>query len=172
MRTFIIAAQSADGFIGANTAQSSLEWRSREDGQLFTRLTKEAGVMIMGATTYKTFRVKRAPPGRRLIIYTNHPDEIIGEHIETTAEEPGALLARLEREGTHTVAVCGGGSIDSLFLDAGLVDELYLTIEPVLFGQGVPLLRTACRVQLRLLNCQPLNPNSLLLHYAVQRSVA
>lgn len=169
MKVSIIAAMTADGLLGANESQSSLEWRSPVDGKSFIELTKQAGVMVMGAATYRTFRVKRAPPGRRLIVYTHHPESITGEGVETTDETPQALLERLQRDGFTSVAICGGASIHSLFLDAGLVDELYLTIEPVLFGQGVPFLRNATQARLRLLDCSQLNQDTLLLHYAVSK---
>ena len=170
MKVCIIAAISADGLLGASDTQSSMEWRSREDGKSFGELTRAAGVMVMGSATYNTFRLKRAPPGRKLIIYTHHPETIQGEgDIETTAEAPEALLKRLAAQGYTSVAVCGGATIHSLFLDAGLVDELYLTIEPVLFGQGVPLFRNPTSTQLELLSCEKLNTHTLLLHYAVQK---
>ncbi|HVU59808.1 MAG TPA: dihydrofolate reductase family protein [Candidatus Saccharimonadales bacterium] len=169
MKVFIIAALSADGLMGQTAAQSSLDWRSHEDGVLFGRLTKEAGVLVMGSATYKTFRIKRAPPGRRLLIYTHHPETIEGEGVETTAETPRALVARLADEGYPALAIAGGATINQLFLASGVVDELYLTIEPVLFGQGVPLLAGPARTRLRLLDEQHLNDSTLLLHYAVQK---
>lgn len=169
MKVFIIAAISVDGLMGAHDTQSSLEWRSKEDGLSFNELTRAAGVLVMGSATYKTFRVKRAPPGRRLIIYTHDPSSISGEGIETTAEDPKTLVDRLAAEGYPALAVCGGAMINSLLLDAGLVDELYLTIEPVVFGGGVPLLKNPSVAKLRLLESTPLNAHSLLLHYAVEK---
>jgi len=170
MKVFIVAAISADGLLGASVTQSSMEWRSREDGKSFNELTRTAGVMIMGSATYQTFRVKRAPPGRKLVIYTHHPESIQGEgDIEATAEAPAALLARLEQAGYTSVALCGGATIHSLFLEAELVDDLYLTIEPVLFGQGVPLFRAPTMTRLELVSCDKLNNDTLLLHYVVQK---
>lgn len=155
--------------MGQNTAQSSLAWRSKEDGEWFTKITKEASVMVVGSTTYKTFRVKRAPSGRRLVIYTNHPEAIEGEGVETTNEDPRALILRLERDGLQMVTVIGGSMINKLFLDSGMVDELYLTVEPVLFGAGVPLFSGPVAAKLQLLDERKLNDSTLLLHYAVRK---
>nr|AIA16258.1 RibD C-terminal domain protein [uncultured bacterium] len=169
MRVFIIAAQTADGLIGTDASQSALEWRSKADGKSFGELTRAAGVLVMGATTYRTFRLKRAPPGRQLFVYTHHPETIFGEGVQTTNEEPQALVKRLAAEGNAGLAVCGGASINSLFLDAGLVDELYLTIEPVLFGAGIPLLRHPIQRRLSLIECKQLTDHTLRLHYAVEK---
>jgi dihydrofolate reductase len=56
-----------------------------------------------------------------------------------------------------------------MFLAAGLVDEVYLTIEPVLFGQGIPFTREPLRVPLKLLDTTNLNASTVLLHYAIEK---
>src|SRR5581483_8253719 len=132
MKAFIIAAQSADGFIGLDANHRSLDWRSKADAKFFIERTKQAGIMVMGSATYHTFKFRRTPPGRRLIVMTSRPDVIEGEGIETTNEGPVALLDRLEHEGAQEIAISGGATIYKLFLDHNLVDEIYLTIEPIL----------------------------------------
>jgi dihydrofolate reductase len=169
MRVFIIAALSADGFIAQNASHSSLDWRSKEDGATFGTLTKAAGVIVMGETTYQTFRLKRAPPGRRLIVYSYHPERIIGEGVEATDEDPQNLVKRLSDEGYPALAVGGGATINKLFMDCGLVDELYLTVEPVLFGQGITLFNAPLQARLKLLETKQLNSDTLLQHYQVVR---
>jgi dihydrofolate reductase len=170
MKVFIIAAMSADGFIGYDVNHRSLDWRSKEDAAFFIKTTKEAGVIVMGSTTYNTFRVRQAPPGRRLIVYTSRPESITGAGVETTNEKPEALIKRLKSEGATAVAISGGATINKLFLDSGLVDELYLTIEPVLFGRGVPLFNDAVNERLLLLENRKLGDNTILLHYSIKRS--
>lgn len=166
MKVFMIASLTADGFIG-KTADHLADWTSREDKQLFVRLTKEAGVMVMGARTFAT--IGRALPERETIVYTTHPETITVEGVETTTEAPADLVARLERQGTSGIAICGGAVIYTMFMAAGVVDELYLTVEPVLFGQGVPLFASGLDVPLTLLDTSKLNDNTVLLHYAVDK---
>lgn len=164
MKVFIIAAISADGFI-ARDAMDLADWTSAEDKKLFVKLTKEAGVMVMGATTLAT--IGRALPGRRTIVYTTRAQELNIDGVEPTAEEPKMLIQRLADEGANAVAICGGRSIYSLFMDAGLVDELYLTVEPTLFGDGIGLFKNMLDTKLSLIEATNLNQNAVLLHYAV-----
>lgn len=164
MKTFIIAALTADGFIGRDSGHTA-DWTGGEDKKVFVRLTKEAGVMVMGSRTLAT--IGRALPGRRTIVYTRNSAGIHPEGVETTDESPAVLLKRLEEEGTHAVAICGGTSIYDLFLRAGLVDELYLTITPHLFGRGLPLFTDVLDVSLHLLESDTLADGSILLHYAI-----
>ncbi|HSX30651.1 MAG TPA: dihydrofolate reductase family protein [Candidatus Saccharimonadales bacterium] len=164
MKTFIIAALTADGFIGRSAGHTA-DWTGSEDKKVFVRLTKEAGVMVLGARTFAT--IGRALPGRRNIVYTRHPESITSEGVETTLEPPSELLTRLEKEGVTAVAICGGTSIYDLFMQANLVDELYLTVSPLLFGTGVRLFDVPVDVHLELKESSPVGTDSVLLHYVV-----
>ena len=164
MKVSIVAAVSADGFIARNDHELA-DWSSKEDKKVFVELTKRAGVMIMGGNTYRT--IGRALPGRRNIVYSRQA--ILQDGIETTQEAPAALLERLAREGYAEVAICGGRAIYDMFLQAGLVTDLYLTLEPTLFGVGITLAAASLHVTLRLAESTKLNDDTLLLHYEVQQ---
>lgn len=165
MKVFIIAAITVDGFIGKSSGHFP-SWTSPEDTKHFVNKTKEAGVVVMGSTTYQTIldHGKRLP-GRRVIVYTSSPDKFPG--VETTQDSPAQLLDRLHAEGVELVAICGGSQIYSLFLNSKVVDELYITVEPLIFGSGVPLFADETDAKLKLLESTPLNSSTLLLHYAV-----
>jgi len=165
MKTFIVAAITVDGFIGRDSGHTA-DWTGTEDKKVFVRLTKEAGTMIMGSRTFAT--IGKALPGRRNIVYTSDPASITTEGIEATNEDPKALLTRLEQEGVTTVAICGGASIYNLFMRAGLVDELYITVTPLVFGKGLSLFTEELNKPLELLESTQLVDGAILLHYAVK----
>jgi dihydrofolate reductase len=164
IKVFLIVAVTADGFIAQGTDEL-VDWTSKEDKKLFVELTKRAGVIIFGGNTFRT--VNRALPGRRNIVYSHAKIDVEG--VETTSEPPAELIKRLEREGLSEVAVCGGRAIYDLFLQAGVVDEMYLSVEPILFGTGISLLQTPTAIELTLLEAKKLNDNTMLLHYEVER---
>lgn len=165
MKVFIIAAMSANGFIARHREDLSTDWTSKEDRKLFVQLTKQAGVMVMGGATYRT--IGRPLPGRRNIVYSRSP--IDQEGVETTSETPAELVKRLASEGHTQLAVCGGAAIYDMFLQAGVVTELYLTIEPILFAAGIPLLKGGTDKDLQLLEYKQLNDNAILVHYEVKK---
>lgn len=164
MKTVLIAAITADGFIGRDPSHLA-DWTSKADKKLFVEITKQAGIMVMGSRTFAT--IGRALPGRRTIVYTSKPEAITVEGVETTSEEPAELIKRLEREGATGLAVAGGASIYQQFMAANVVNELYLTVAPLLFGSGVPLFGRELHTRLQLLESSTLDNDTVLLRYRV-----
>nr|AIA12836.1 Dihydrofolate reductase [uncultured bacterium]AIA12951.1 Dihydrofolate reductase [uncultured bacterium] len=168
MKVFIIAAVTTDGFIGRDENQLSLDWTSNADKVLFMQLTKRAGVVVMGSRTFAT--MQRTLPERRLIVYTSQPEKITLEGVEKTSEDPHELIERLKNEGAKGVAISGGAAIYDMFMKADLVDEMYLTIEPVLFGSGVRLFRdSTLDHRLTLLESRHRADGSIVLHYRINK---
>lgn len=166
MNVWLIAAMSVDGKIAESADQLSLDWTSKEDTRFFVQKTKEAGVMIMGRKTFET--IGKPLKGRRIIVMTRQKDlHFEGEGVEYSSLEPRELLDQLSSEGVSTVVIAGGSSIYSAFLSEHLVTDLYLTIEPHVFGNGVPLASGFERIDLRLVDVTRLSDQAVLLHYKV-----
>lgn len=140
MEIFIIAAITTDGFVGRDEHHSSIQWRSTEDGAFFTQKTREARAVVMGSTTFRTMR--RPMPDRKHYVLTSKPEQFADSdpnQVVGINASVADLIAQVAADGFSQLAVCGGASVNRQFLLAGLVDRLYLTIEPVLFGQGISL---------------------------------
>jgi dihydrofolate reductase len=180
MKVVLLAAVSLDMYISPadqETLPSTL-WTSQEDKAFFTKKSKELKVMVMGSKTFAT--IGRVLPERKTVVLTSRPEELTAEFLqkqqlaalpkdlEFTAAEPEELIAELTRQGYQELALCGGATIYNLFLQKNLVDQLYLTVEPVSFGKGVALFQAEKselkRWQLR--SSQQLNETgTLLLEY-------
>ena len=59
------------------------------------------------------------------------------DDVQTTDEDPVALVRRLKREHGDAIWLCGGGILASSLL--GEIDRLVLKRSPVVFGAGIPL---------------------------------
>ena len=152
IKTFIIVAETLDGFIAKNSTHAA-DWTSKEDKRRFVEITKRAKVMVMGLNTYQTFpsRLK----DRLHIVYS--PDDNASKNniegvVEYTKESPADLIKSLETRGFTEVAICGGSTIYTMFIKSGLVDTIYLTIEPVLFGTGMNIFKESLDIKLELVN--------------------
>lgn len=161
---------SVDGFIAQETDQSSFHWTSVEDKQFYIQTIKELKTVVMGSTSFKTFT--RYPKGLRFIIYTSKPDEFVNPKPEVisaegTNEDPKALVERLEKEGVEEVCIAGGASIYAQFMNANVVDRLLLTVEPIVFGDGVKIFNQKMEKQLKLEKIHHIADQTKVMEYSV-----
>lgn len=165
MKIFIIAVLTADGFLGRDDAHRSTLWTSKEDAQFFQERTKQAGAIVLGRKTFDTF--KKPLPGRKHFIYSRSPLGLDDPQVEHTNDNPAELVKKVASQGYSELAVCGGASIYTMFLKAGVVDTLYLTVEPQLFGQGLPLFNQEIDMKLHLKDLKRLSDQTTLFEYQV-----
>jgi dihydrofolate reductase len=162
IHVFLIAAVTADGFIARDQKHTSFGWNSKEDKKRFVDLTKRAGVVVMGSTTYAT--LPRPLKERINIVYSTSKTF---EGAETTQKTPTELLAELESRGFKEVAICGGSKIYTMFMQARVVDRVFLTIEPLMFGTGITLFNKDLQCKLNLVSTSQAESGALLLEYTV-----
>ncbi len=175
MRIVLIAAQSLDGFITRH-GEPGTAFTSPEDKAYFRAAVAGFDVGIIGGETYRVSRdfIRTSLPGRLLrVVLTRAPERYAAEALpgalEFTNAAPAELVAGLRTRGFKQCALLGGSHAHSLFLEAGLTDEIWLTVEPALFGGGTPLLARRIDVRLELLATEKLGAATLLLKYQVRR---
>jgi dihydrofolate reductase len=78
-----------------------------------------------------------------------------------TDKKPMEILSLLEARGHTEAVIIGGTATVDAFMKAGLVDELILVVEPVLFGKGLPLLNQDLDRRLVLLDVNKVNQNTV-----------
>ena len=77
------------------------------------------------------------------------------------------MVKSLESRGYTRAVVIGGREIFSAFLSTDLVTDMYVTIEPIMFGDGIPLVEGIASKKLQLMSAEKLGDQSVLLHYVV-----
>lgn len=79
-----------------------------------------------------------------------------------------ALLRRLKRGPGRDIWLVGGGESAHACLEAGLVDEIILTVIPIVLGGGLPaFLRSLRSRRLKLRRCRAFADGLVQLRYAV-----
>jgi dihydrofolate reductase len=145
-------------------------WSSKEDREHFDGLRAEHDVIVIDRKTYET--VKPEPVrGKLRVVFTSTPERFktVPGQLEFVDEAPSALVERLSNEGYKKMLIAGGATLSGSFLAAGLVDDLYLSFEPVLFGSGRPMIITGMPdIPLQLQSLQRLNEQgTILAHYTL-----
>ncbi len=156
-------ATTLDGFIA--DPDNSLEWlftrAQDEDGPLdYGAFIAEVGALAMGSTTYEwvldhEFSGKdpsewRWPYDLPCWVFTHRELQVVpGARIAFTSADVATVHAEMvaAAEGRN-IWIVGGGDLVGQFADAGLLDEVQVSIAPVTLGGGAPLLPR--HVELRL----------------------
>lgn len=174
MQVILIAAQSLDGYITHHEKPGSA-FTSQEDKTYFRAALADFDATIIGAGTFRAEReifVTPREPRRLQMIVTRNPAAFANDakpgELEFTNESPRALISSLRSRGVRRTALLGGAQMHSLFLDAGVVDQLWLTLEPRLFGTGTHLLAGRADHRLRLLAHEHLGGDTLLARYSLR----
>jgi dihydrofolate reductase len=172
MKTTLVMVQSINGKITNGADPDIYKWTSKEDSDHFFSLLKEHSLILMGRKTYEASRKKIVLDEKRLrIVLTSDPAKFVDEEekgkLEFVSGDIEELIAKLETRGYNRMLLVGGGGLNSLFFEKGLVDELYVTIEPIVFGIGLPIIEDGSfSSKFRLIASTKLNEKgSLLLHY-------
>lgn len=165
MRVSLMVAITVDGKI-ARASDHYPDWTGRADKRLYVEITKKAGVMIMGSTTFDM--IGRVLPGRKSVVMTRNPDRCSDrDDLVFTQAPPKKILADLAAQGYQTAVVVGGATINQLFAAEGLIDELILTISPYAFGSGLSVFADDVDLKLALEQFWQLDENTLCVRYRV-----
>lgn len=170
----MVMLSTLDGKITKGNDPDIYKWTSKEDQDYFFSLIKKNNLMVFGSKTYEAVknRIKLSEDTLRVILTRNpekYKDDVVAGKLEFSKESPRQLVERLQKMGYKTLLLLGGGIINSLFLKARLVNELYLTLEPKIFGEGKLLVdKVDLNTSLKLTSSKKLNPEgTLLLKYKV-----
>jgi dihydrofolate reductase len=165
IKTILLMAQTLDGKI-ARHSDHFPDWTGKADKRLFVEVTKAAGALIMGSKTFDT--IGKPLPGRKNVVMTRDPRRVSSwDNLVFTDLAPHALLNALEAEGYQEVVIAGGTRINSIFMRAGLIDEMMVTVTPMIFGTGIALFEDGIEANLSLKDFKRIDETRVCLHYLV-----
>ncbi|MEA3452987.1 MAG: dihydrofolate reductase family protein [Patescibacteria group bacterium] len=164
MKIILVMAITADGKI-AKHKNHFPDWTSREDRAFFAEFSRKQKVVLMGGNTFKTF--KNPLKDRLNVVFTNKKDTELYDNVLYVSGKPEDVVKKLEQQGHNSAVLGGGAHLNTQFLISGLIDEIFLTVEPIVFGQGISLFKDEFEVNLELIKTEKLNKNTVLLRYKV-----
>lgn len=168
MKVTLLMAITLDGKI-AQSSDHFPDWTGKADKKFFMEQTKAAGCLIMGSKTYDT--IGRPLPGRKNVILTRSPGSRSHDYepstLEFTKAEPQKLLDQLAAEGFQQVILGGGAEINTLFAQENLIDEIVLTISPLVFGNGISLFSDEVDLKLQLQELTTVDDDLVCVRYKV-----
>ena len=163
-------ACSLDGFIAG--PQDDLSWLPAPQGADdfgYGAFIADVGALLMGRRTYD---VVTGFPGdwpfgeRPVLVATRQPLSSPQATVRAAAGSIDALVATAREAAGERDVYLDGGNLIRQAVDAGLVDELTITVVPVVLGRGLPLLAgTAHRHALERVDVRSLSAGLVQLTY-------
>jgi dihydrofolate reductase len=172
MKSVLVFVSSLDGKVTKWGNPQVRNWSSQQDQEYYQKLLGTEKLIIMGS---KTFNADHFPPSphRLLLVMTRDvlkykKYEVEGQ-IEFTNKSPLELTEKFRKEKYETMMIVGGAHVSTSFFKEGLIDELWLTIEPKIFGTGGNfVIDEKLDINLKLINCERVNEQgTLITKYAV-----
>ena len=144
----VYIATSLDGFIARE--DGALDWLDEANVAVpegedlgFRAFLESVDTLIMGRKTYEqVMSFGRWPYGQIPVVVLSRNSisfpPSLPDSVTHSSESPRDLYERLSGEGVEHIYVDGGITIQG-FLSEGLVDEITVTVIPVILGGGIPL---------------------------------
>lgn len=172
-RCSVYIATSLDGFIAR--ADGGIDWLSRVErageDYGFKAFFDSVDTLVMGRKTYDTALGFDAWPyaGKRCVVVTSDRSRESRHGEEFFSGELATLFDRFGAEGVKHVYV-DGGAVIAQALKAGLVDDVTLSIIPILLGEGTALApKIGHDVPLQLVEHRAFESGLVQLKYRVER---
>lgn len=161
-------ASSVDGRISLKR-HAAPDWTSAEDWEFLQKSLKRFDAVVVGRNTYLTARARLKK--RNTYVLSRKISSLKKEGTVTFVNPQKTDLRKLL--GVYkNVAVLGAGEVYQYMLNKRMLDELYVTIEPLVFGRGVPMFSGGRKTaRLVLTSVRKLNARgTLLLRYKILHS--
>ena len=165
-------ALSLDGFIEGPNGE--YDWCFTDQDYGLTDMLAGVDTILFGRKSYDTLLKydANAYPDKQKIVFsrtlakapegTELLNGNLAEHIRKIKNQPG-----------KNIWLFGGADIASQLLDANLLDELQLSVHPVLLGSGTPIFKNLKdRKLLTLLHTKTYETGLVQLHYQLQTEAA
>jgi dihydrofolate reductase len=151
-KTIYYVSSSIDGFIAG--PDDSLDWLYEIDpgDRDISQFASEVGVVAMGAATYESVlrdsgllehpeRWQEAHSGRPVWVFT-HRDlpRVPGADLTFVSGDVRPVHREMvNAAGGKNILIAGGGALATAFAQAGLLDEMFICVVPVMLAKGKPV---------------------------------
>lgn len=168
MHVQLYMAISIDGFIARQNDDTN--WVSSTDWDNFRKIIKEAGVIVMGRRTYEVSGSDFPYANAVNIIMTSSPKLLQKqqEGVVFTNDSPEKVVEFAKNKGFEKLLIIGGGKTNARFLKAELIDEIILSVHPLVIGKGIKIFeREEFNTKLEFLSATELNEGLVQIKYKV-----
>lgn len=157
----LLLTASVDGFI-ADT-DGGVDWLGtppEETPPEYRALMDSIDCLVMGSATYLVSLQLEGGTDlfadHDVFVFTSRQDLPRSPGVTFVSEDAAEFTAQLKRLTGGSIWLFGGGRLATNLSDAGLVDDYFIAVQPVLLGDGIPLwVSPHGRTDLELVSARP-----------------
>ncbi len=165
-------AVSLDSFIAGPNGE--YDWIVMDPSIDFGALFKEFDTAVMGRKTYEVTTAQGgtgAMPGLDIVVFSRTLPAATFPGVRIVNDDARRVVKELKAKPGRDIWLFGGGELFRSLLDAGLVDTVEVAVNPVLLGDGIPLLPPGAATKLVLTDQKTLPRSGIVaLAYSVAGS--
>jgi dihydrofolate reductase len=162
---------SLDGMIAG--PDDDVSWLFTDDDYGFDEFFSTIDALVMGRGTYQVVKsFGKWPYANRKTVIVSSKGDVNVDTSDTTVWQGDLadLVTDLEAKGAQRVWLVGGGELVRSFLNQQLIDELVMSLHPILLAEGVPLFPKGYpRVILSLETAESFESGLVQLTYTVEK---
>jgi len=166
-------AITLDGFIAhTNQTVNGFVDEGEHVTDYFASLKNDYDIVLMGRRTYEfgfQFGVTNPYPWLRQYVISRSMAQSPDANVELVSENIFEFVRELKEGEGKDIYLCGGAELASRLLEENLIDEIVVKLNPVVFGEGIPLFSgTAKQVALELRSSMVYENGVMLLTYRLK----
>lgn len=135
-------------------------------------LKNDYDIVLMGRTTYEfgfQFGVTSPYPWMKQYVFSRTMERSPDPNVELVSKEITGFVGELKKGAGKDIYLCGGADLAGRLFTEGLVNEIILKLNPVLFGSGIPLFSGVVKqTDLELTGSKVYGNGVVLLNYRVK----
>ncbi len=144
-KVILYIAASIDGYIAR--ADGNVDWLDDPDYLVegedmgYSDFYASIDTTLMGNATYQEvlgFDVPFPYPDKKNYVFSRSKKEN-DENVEYISDDIVAFAKQLKTQPGKDIWLVGGGKINTIFLENGLIDQIILTLVPITLGNGIPM---------------------------------
>lgn len=138
-KIILFIASSLDGFIAKENG--GIDWLFSDNDYGYKEFYNSIGSILIGAKTYRQALTFGEYPfkDKKVYVFTRQPNL---QPVENELFIDGNIIEftrKLKEKRAKNIWLVGGGEINGIMLEAGLIDEVIISVHPVVLGKGIPL---------------------------------
>jgi len=169
MRKIILfIASSLDGYIARESGE--IDWLFTDQDYGYTEFYAQIDTLIMGNKTYQQVLSFGEYPykDKEVFVFSRTQSGATDNKVKFINNDWVNFIKTLRQSHGRNIWLVGGAQLIHFFLQHGFIDELILSIHPIILGNGIPLIvnDSSLETKLELQNIKTFNTGLVQLFYS------